>query len=201
MRFHPPFVEVSSKQGGSQVNTRQKKLRSAVPMRQSSEAWEDPVLVFATVVRHIVGQPSITVNDRLKAVLRAACTAFEMDCGFVSTINENGLQIVTSTQDLDGLVPPKLTRVSAYLINQVIDHPAPLLIENMRCAPEYGQIDLAGRAPNRYIAVPILFDGRVFGVIELSSYADARAFGSCDLAAVHFMAATLATPLALLSDY
>ncbi len=170
---------------------------------------------FASQTQQIFAVSGLPVGARFVEIVNAACTVFDMDYGFVTRINEDGIEVVSATRQsvlfqnpTDHLVfnrrPGQM--VSARQPDRsfsavVAARKHPLLLNDVAQSDHLGALDLAGVEPVRFIGIPVWFDGMVFGTIELSGKASTRVFDPFDTAAAYFMSAALATPLALMAQH
>lgn len=179
------------------------------PMKNSSPAqqvpllgWEDnAMLQFSQVVQKLLGLPGVRIEDRLAAVTAAACKLFDMEYGFITLVRKNTIDVIVATQPDMMRDPIRKDDLETALSQSVISEKMPLLLADTKRSAQRGLTDLTGRFPSRFLGVPLLFDGTVYGTMELSGAAHARPFEPIDLAAAYFLSAIIATPLALLGNY
>lgn len=176
---------------------------NATPAQQARPlGWQDDaILHFSQLVQKLVALPGLRIEDRFAAITAAACNVFEMDYGYITLIRKQKIEVAASSGLC--LLPKTVqrTHLNNAFSQSLISDKLPLLLADTTRSAQDGMVDLTGKAPARFLGVPLLFDGTVYGTFELSGHAQARAFDANDLAATYFLSAIIATPLALLGGY
>ncbi len=154
---------------------------------------------FASKVQNIIGAKGISINDRLLMLLFAACDTLGMDHACITQVKGEQLTVVCATSSNVFPRTVALTDIATKTTGHVLSRKCLIVVNDTAATPIVKSVDLTGQIPSRYIGVPILFDGGVWGTVELSGKSQADTFDADEIAAAYVLAAVLALPLALLT--
>lgn len=154
---------------------------------------------FASKVQNIFGAKGISINDRLLMVLLAACETLRMDHACVTQVKDKQLTVLCATSSEIFPLHVALRDIAKYTTGLVLARKSLVVLEKTAATPIEKPVDLTGQSPGRFLGVPILFDGAVWGTVELSGTAQNRRFTSDEIALADVLATVLAVPVALLT--
>jgi GAF domain-containing protein len=154
---------------------------------------------FASKVQNIIGAKGLSINDRLLMLLFAACDTLRMDQACITQVEGQQLTVVCATSSNVFPRTVALKDIATKTTGLVLSRKCLVVVNDTAATPMVKSVDLTGQIPGRYIGVPIMFDGAVWGTVELSGQSQADTFSGDEIAAAYVLAAVLALPLALLA--
>ena len=173
-------------------------LRSAHPIEQPR--LNSAALSFAQQVQGVIGAAAMRINDRFEAILHDACHFFRMDYAVITLAGKGRVKVVASV----GVTVPRPSFKAAVtaptLTQALLSERAVIVLAEANGMPCQILPALTGTVPARFIGVPLLFDGVVFGTLELSGHRAGLPLSETELATAYFLASTFAAPLALMGD-
>lgn len=161
---------------------------------------DGPLPQFAQTIQQNFARPGVRINDRLVAALTAGCSAFDMDYGLITHVDDGQLSVVVTAQ-VAAIPAPVSKGTTRYFSHTIIEDHEWLLIDGSKACAQSGQLDQTGIVPKRFVGFPLVFDGQIYGTVEFSATGAGRAFDDRDRMAMYLLSTVLAIPLALLSDY
>lgn len=168
--------------------------------RETAASKTEPMIeAFARDVQNILGEQGYLINDRLQMLLVAARDALRMEDVCITQIKKKRVRILCATPSDIWPQSVPLKEIDLYATGQMIRQRTLIAAEADKATPITKAVDLSGRTPARYIGVPILFDGTVWGTVEMSGSAQPDGFKPDEITAAVFLAVVLSVPLALLS--
>lgn len=158
------------------------------------------LFAFSQTVQAVIAAPGVNINARLLMLLVAACKTFQMDYGFITQLRKKRLEVICTTNPDCPPASSCLEKSPACASTEILARKAPFLFETGTPGTVPRLTDLAGQLPTRFIGVPILFDGAVWGTMEMSGQSKSTTFSEAEVAAACFLSTVMAVPLALMSE-
>jgi GAF domain-containing protein len=119
---------------------------------------ESVVMAFMT--------PDMAMDDRLQALLQAGCIGLNATQGAIARINGPEAQIICSA--FTDPAPDRRRPVDGSLCAIATMGEAIRCHHKVPASEFFGRHDLFGQLPGSFAAVPIMDNGKLFGVLELS---------------------------------
>lgn len=164
----------------------------------SQQRLPGAALVFAQQLQGRFASPGIPFNARLAAVLHDACTLFDMRCGLVTLAQGEQINPVASVGFGCLAAPRTRAALTQTYTRRLLAESTAIVFGGAGQVPVGDLQDYAGTRPQRFIGVPLMFDGQVIGTVELSAGYCGNPISDIELSAAYFMAAAFAPPLALM---
>ncbi|WP_139226445.1 GAF domain-containing protein [Sulfitobacter marinus] len=155
--------------------------------------------VFAHDVQNILGEQGYLINDRLLMLLVLARDALRMEDVCITQFRKKRVRVLCATSSALWPQSVPVKDIDLYTTGQIIQQKRMVTSDVLNATPMTKTVDLTGRKPERYIGVPILFDGTVWGTVEMSGTAQPGGLKPDEITAAVFLAAVLSVPLALLA--
>lgn len=154
---------------------------------------------FASKVQNIFGAKGISINDRLLMVLLAASETLQMDHACITQVKGKQLKVLYATTSKIFPQQVALKDIAGHTTGLVLSQKSLVVLDDTAASQTAKPVDLTGHSPERYLGLPILFDGAVWGTVELSGTTQTRSFTSDEIALAYVLATVLAVPVALLT--
>lgn len=111
--------------------------------------------------------PDIAIEERFSELLKMSCEALDFDAGLIARIDAGSFEVEFSYcrqgSDPGGVVNRLPESMAAFVMSgqrQITVHDVP-------GSPHRGRHALMGRAPGQYVGLPLIYDGTLYGVLEL----------------------------------
>ncbi|MDJ0629390.1 MAG: GAF domain-containing protein [Rhodobacter sp.] len=142
--------------------------------------------------------PELSVDDRFQAMLRAACTALDLTHGAIVRIAGSRADAVFAVPPFDDRAGGECFGTGQTLCAAVAGGEAIRHSHDLTRSELAGRASVFGHVPCTFIGAPIVMNGALYGVLELSSRVPRAApWGEEELSAISIVAMFASAHLAL----
>ena len=113
--------------------------------------------------------PDLTMEERFRLLLQSGCKALDLDAGRIVKTEGDGLRVDFANHPSDETTNFNQIDFDTLMIGQVLKSAEQICISDFYVSDSQRKMDVLGRKPGSYIAVPLIMDGKTYGVVEFSA--------------------------------
>lgn len=113
--------------------------------------------------------PDIPIEERFNGILKMSCEALGFDSGLISKIDSDCIDILFHVGEDGGNVPENVSDLSGSLSALVMAGQEQVAFPDVSESGHANRCTLAGTVPGSYVGMPLIFDGTLYGTLELHS--------------------------------
>lgn len=142
-------------------------LRKGERLRQALESEYERVNRY-TAVRESISvafiTPDLTMEDRFVALLRSTCDALDATVGLIARQSLDELLTLFHYNRSDDLQASSRTKIDGSLSDGPLKNGRIIIHRDL--SKEFPSVESYRTTPRSYVGVPLIFDGKTFGVVE-----------------------------------
>lgn len=113
--------------------------------------------------------PDLSIEERFTQLLQAGCSALGLDTGMIAKINGDEADILFSNLETDVPVTGRRLALAGSLAELAVRGQEQVHFHDVNASIASDRQTLSGHRPGCYVGAPLIYDGVLYGVIEMSS--------------------------------